>query len=147
MHALGTDNFIPVVATAASLLLALAGIISKRARRPPLPPGPKSSLFGLGSLWTPTSFPWRTYAEWRSLYGDMIYIYAFGNPILILNSAKAAEELLDKRGSIYSSRPVRTMKNLMGGDFFVLVYAVRERVEEVSGTVPEALPLAHGASV
>ncbi|THH12717.1 hypothetical protein EW146_g7437 [Bondarzewia mesenterica] len=117
MYALGTDNFIPVVATAAALLLALAGIISKRARRPPLPPGPKSSLFGLGSLWTPKSFPWRTYAEWRNLYGDIIYIYAFGNPILVLNSAKAAEELLDKRGSIYSSRPVRTMINLVGGDF------------------------------
>lgn len=41
--------------------------------------------------------------------GDVIYVYIFGNPILVLNTAKVANELLDKRSSIYSSRPHRTM--------------------------------------
>lgn len=41
--------------------------------------------------------------------GDLIYIYVFGNPILVLNTAKAASDLLEKRGSNYSSRPIRTM--------------------------------------
>ena len=41
--------------------------------------------------------------------GDIIYIYAFGNPIIILNSAKAANDLLDKRSAKYSSRPVCLM--------------------------------------
>ena len=41
--------------------------------------------------------------------GDLIYIRVFGNPILVINSAKAAADLLDKRSSVYSSRPVRTM--------------------------------------
>jgi hypothetical protein len=44
-----------------------------------------------------------------STSGDIIYIYVFGNPILVLNSAAAASDLLEKRGSNYSSRPVRTM--------------------------------------
>lgn len=43
------------------------------------------------------------------LAGDLIYIRIFGNPILVINSAKAAADLLDKRSSIYSSRPYRTM--------------------------------------
>lgn len=41
--------------------------------------------------------------------GDLIYIRKFGNPILVLNSMEAANELLDKRSVIYSSRPYRTM--------------------------------------
>ena len=41
--------------------------------------------------------------------GDIIYMYTFGNPIIIINSAQAATDLLEKRSSNYSSRPVRTM--------------------------------------
>ncbi|KAG6847485.1 hypothetical protein H0H93_007829, partial [Arthromyces matolae] len=38
--------------------------------------------------------------------------------MLVVNSADAAQELLDKRGAIYSSRPVRTMQaELMGFGF------------------------------
>ncbi|TFY62373.1 hypothetical protein EVJ58_g3919 [Rhodofomes roseus] len=49
---------------------------------------------------------------------DLIYIRVFGNPILVVNSAKAASDLLDKRSSIYSSRPYRTMvSKLMGWDW------------------------------
>jgi len=39
-----------------------------------------------------------------STFGDIIYIYTFGNPIVIINTAEAAELLLDKRGNKYSSR-------------------------------------------
>lgn len=39
----------------------------------------------------------------------MFYIHAFGNPILVLNSAKATNDLLEQRGANYSSRPIRTM--------------------------------------
>jgi hypothetical protein len=39
----------------------------------------------------------------------VIYIHIFGNPLLVLNSAEAVNDLFEKRGAIYSSRPVRTM--------------------------------------
>lgn len=45
----------------------------------------------------------------RRYLGDIIYIYTLGNPIIVLNSAEAADMLLDKRGNKYSSRPERTM--------------------------------------
>ncbi|EED83945.1 predicted protein [Postia placenta Mad-698-R] len=83
------------------------GLVRQKSQRLPLPPGPKTSMFGSVDL--PKTYPWKTYAQWKKTYGDVIYIHVFGNPIIVLNSAKAATELLDKRSSIYSSRPQRTM--------------------------------------
>ncbi|PCH33770.1 cytochrome P450 [Wolfiporia cocos MD-104 SS10] len=81
-------------------------------RHLPLPPGPKTSIFG--SVELPRAYPWKVYADWRRLYGDLIYIRKFGNPILVLNSARVVHDLLDKRSAIYSSRPQRTMIYIMG---------------------------------
>lgn len=44
----------------------------------------------------------------------MTYLSAFGRPIIILNSAKACLDLLDKRSAIYSSRPHSHMADFMG---------------------------------
>ncbi|KAJ7254032.1 cytochrome P450 [Mycena haematopus] len=84
----------------------------------PLPPGPQANWMGNVDL--PRIRPWLTYAEWKDVYGDLIYIRVFGNPILVLNSAAVASDLLDKRGGKYSSRPVRTMiVELIGWDWLV----------------------------
>jgi hypothetical protein len=37
--------------------------------------------------------------------GDLIYLNAAGQPIVIINSQKVAVELLDRRAGIYSDRP------------------------------------------
>ena len=37
--------------------------------------------------------------------GDLIYLNAAGQPVVIINSQKVAVELLDRRGAIYSDRP------------------------------------------
>jgi len=81
-----------------------------------LPPGPPSGW--LGSVTLPKTFQWLTYAQWKAIYGDIIYLRVFGNPIMVINSFEVAEELLEKRSSIYSSRPTRTMVvELMGWDW------------------------------
>ena len=41
--------------------------------------------------------------------GDVIYINTLGQDTIILNSSKAAVDLLDKRSAIYSDRPVFMM--------------------------------------
>lgn len=41
--------------------------------------------------------------------GDVVSVGAFGNRIIIVNSEKAASELFDKRGAIYSDRPGNVM--------------------------------------
>ncbi|KAF9240868.1 cytochrome P450 [Melanogaster broomeanus] len=68
-------------------------LISARRR---LPPGPRAGFFR----------------------GNIIYLRVFGNPILVINSAEVADDLLERRSRIYSSRPVRTMVvELLGWDW------------------------------
>ncbi|KAF7356658.1 O-methylsterigmatocystin oxidoreductase [Mycena venus] len=79
----------------------------------PLPPGPTISWFGLGgktSVKMPQAYAWLVFADWQKKFGDVIYINVFRNPLLVVNSAEAAFDLLEKKSSIYSSRPVRTMQ-------------------------------------
>ncbi|KAJ7672235.1 cytochrome P450 [Mycena polygramma] len=85
----------------------------------PTPPGPKISIFGLWSgVSMPSTFQWLTYAEWRKTYGDIIFINVLWNPILVINSVEIAQDLLEKRSAIYSSRPIRVMqKDVMGFNF------------------------------
>lgn len=40
-----------------------------------------------------------------ALVGDVVYVENLGNPMIFINSYHAAVELLEKRSSIYSSRP------------------------------------------
>ena len=37
--------------------------------------------------------------------GDLIYLNAAGQPVVVINSQKVAVELLDRRAAIYSDRP------------------------------------------
>ena len=40
-----------------------------------------------------------------SLIGDVFYVNAAGQPIVVLNTQKTAADLLDRRAGIYSDRP------------------------------------------
>ncbi|KAF9556698.1 cytochrome P450 [Agrocybe pediades] len=80
-----------------------------RARGLPLPPRPKSR-FLVGNLFDIVAKkPWHTFTEMRSRYGDIIYLEALGNRIIVLNSLKAVHDLLEMRARIYSDRPTFTM--------------------------------------
>ncbi|KAJ7613351.1 cytochrome P450 [Mycena polygramma] len=81
-----------------------------------LPPGPKPLPFfgnlrdfASKELWIPAT-------QWAAEFGDVCYLQALGQGIVILSSAEAVNTLLDKRGSIYSDRPYLVMCNeLIGG--------------------------------
>ncbi|KAJ7470757.1 cytochrome P450 [Mycena latifolia] len=103
-----------------ALFALLLGFWSLRCRTDlPTPPGPRISVFGLGKgMAMPSAFQWLTYAEWRKTYGDLIFLNVLRNPILVINSVQGAQDLLEKRSAIYSSRPIRVMqKDVMGFDF------------------------------
>ncbi|KIK59249.1 hypothetical protein GYMLUDRAFT_245326 [Collybiopsis luxurians FD-317 M1] len=88
----------------------------------PLPPGPRKlpiveNLFDIprkGNVWL-------EYAEMSRKFGsDIIHVSALGNSIVTLNSAKLVNDLLDKRSSIYSSRPHSVMVGeLMGWEDYL----------------------------
>ncbi|TCD68719.1 hypothetical protein EIP91_010003 [Steccherinum ochraceum] len=75
-------------------------------RRPKsLPPGPPAGLMGSHTHLIPKTEPWKKFYEWHQMYGPVIS-FTFGpQNVISLGSAKAAWDLLEKRGDIYSSRP------------------------------------------
>lgn len=52
--------------------------------------------------------------SWPST-GGIIYVDALGQPMMIVNDAKIAFEMLDKKSAIYSDRPVLIMASILTG--------------------------------
>ncbi|KDQ25158.1 hypothetical protein PLEOSDRAFT_1057573 [Pleurotus ostreatus PC15] len=64
----------------------------------------------------PSEHQWVKYHEWSKKYNsDIIYLNVLGNPIVVLNSYKAANDLLGVRSTLYSDRPLSTMLNELLG--------------------------------
>ncbi|KAF7375504.1 putative monooxygenase [Mycena sanguinolenta] len=83
-------------------------------RKSNVPPGPpRWPLIG-SVLAIPRACQWVTFSKWAKTYGNIVYVDALGQPLFIVNSAKVARDLLDKRSSIYSDRPSFTMATLSG---------------------------------
>ena len=88
----------------------------------PYPPGPRP-LPVIGNLIDiPKEFSWLTYTHLSKKYGmsrsllwvhlteqmtgDILSFHVFGQVIVVLSSIKSTKDLLDRRGDIYSDRPV-----------------------------------------
>ncbi|KAL1873218.1 hypothetical protein Daus18300_004038 [Diaporthe australafricana] len=71
-----------------------------------LPPGP-FPLPVIGNHYRiPYVQPWIKFEEWSRQYGDpMITIWLGSRPVIVLNDAWTASDLLEKRADVYSSRP------------------------------------------
>ncbi|KAN0132228.1 Cytochrome P450 [Lactarius tabidus] len=69
-----------------------------------LPPGPRG-LPLLGNALELRSQQWLTFMKWKKEFGDVFYVNAAGQPIVVLNTQKTAADLLDRRAGIYSDRP------------------------------------------
>ncbi|KAK0455205.1 cytochrome P450 [Desarmillaria tabescens] len=97
----------------ACVLWILIKKLSKTSKYP-LPPGPPGEPI-LGHLRVvPVGNPELQYREWSRQYGDVLYFHILGQPIIVLNSVKAAIDLLDKRGSNYCDRPAFHLFEEMG---------------------------------
>lgn len=109
-----------------AVLLFLAAIQTIRDYRRrgglPYPPGPRP-LPVIGNVFDiPKHSSWLAYSKFSKLHGttpsspdlplltsrtgDILSFRLFGQVIIVLNTAKAAKDLLEKRGAIYSDRPV-----------------------------------------
>ncbi|KII84590.1 hypothetical protein PLICRDRAFT_179402 [Plicaturopsis crispa FD-325 SS-3] len=81
----------------------------------PLPPGPKPLPVIGNLLQMPSRHEPQVYEQWgRDYNSDIIYLNLAGSSVVIVNSAAAANELLERRSSTYSGRPASQMCNLMG---------------------------------
>ncbi|KAI0066938.1 cytochrome P450 [Artomyces pyxidatus] len=96
-------NHILVYGLAAGLVVLLtARYLTSPWRK--LPPGPRGWPL-VGNAFSIGKAQWLTFTEWKKQYGDVVYFTAFGRPMIVLNSQKAASDLLDHRAAIYSDRP------------------------------------------
>lgn len=109
--------------TTAALLVALFALaLYLKQRRHHLPPGPKGLPLIGSALEVPKGFEWIVYNQWSRKYGtvspfnniaiaptyvtdsDIIHFKIFQTDVIVLNSAAAVRDLLEKRSNIYSDR-------------------------------------------
>ncbi|KAA1476618.1 cytochrome P450 [Dentipellis sp. KUC8613] len=106
--------------------IGIATILLQRYIRSPyrkLPPGPVG-LPIIGNLLSLIGRPQLvTFSEWKQTYGDLTYITVAGQRLLVINSCKAAIELLDRRSGNTSSRPrnIVAFRILSGENMMVLM--------------------------
>ncbi|KAH8105245.1 cytochrome P450 [Cristinia sonorae] len=112
----------------AALVLASAIVIlvwrkwSSSKRQLPLPPGPRRKWFIGNLLDFPTTRPWLAFRDWSNEHGNLLFIDLPFRPIIVIGSAKVANDLLDNRSTIYSGRPYSVMMELVGSYWsFVLM--------------------------
>ncbi|KIJ65802.1 hypothetical protein HYDPIDRAFT_109823 [Hydnomerulius pinastri MD-312] len=104
----------------ASVLIALRVFRGIQSSSLPLPPGPKGRPVIGNLLDFPENDKQRAevLSKWAAEYGDVMHLNMLGSRMVILNTASAARDLLEKRATIYSNRPHSVMGNeLMGLDW------------------------------
>ncbi|KIJ35223.1 hypothetical protein M422DRAFT_181104, partial [Sphaerobolus stellatus SS14] len=76
-----------------------------------LPPGPPRRPIIGNAFQMPRYREWEMYHKWAKEYGEwkILYLDAFGMPIVLLNSRRMTYELFEKRSSIYSDRKTMPM--------------------------------------
>ncbi|KAF9233443.1 cytochrome P450 [Melanogaster broomeanus] len=109
MHVLLT-----LVAVGAGMIMAIK--LWRKPRRFPLPPGPIPVPF-IGSAFSINA----SKPGWSELYlqptGDIFMIRVLNQDIIVISSEKIAQDLLDRRSSIYSDRPYIATRDPFGWEF------------------------------
>ncbi|GJE96513.1 cytochrome P450 [Phanerochaete sordida] len=106
------------------ILVCLLPLSRRKARR--YPPGPRR-LPIIGNLFdVPKDFGWKRHKELSRKYGsDLVHFEVFGTHIVVVNSAQAAKDLLDKRSNIYQDKQHSVMIHELTGwhrNFSLLPY-------------------------
>ncbi|KAM0749283.1 cytochrome P450 [Meredithblackwellia eburnea MCA 4105] len=116
------------------VLLSLAAFLHRRKRKLKpsssfgqslrLPPSPKGlPLIGHTHLMLGAKYSWKRFHEWsKELDAPVIYLKLGASNVIVINTVKAMNDLLEKRGAIYSSRPTMLVPNdyVSGGRRVVL---------------------------
>ncbi|KAF8515735.1 cytochrome P450 [Gautieria morchelliformis] len=126
----GISNTDIVVGALACILLFLGTRSTRIPRGASLPPGPPRKAIVGNFSDIPEKHEWETYTHWAKKYGELVYIKVFRQPIVYINSVAAAQDLFEKRSSIYSDRfDFPMLIDLMGFDwnFVAMRYGDRWR--------------------
>ncbi|TFY68081.1 hypothetical protein EVJ58_g1234 [Rhodofomes roseus] len=88
----------------------------------------------------PKKNEWAVFAQLAEKYGDVMHLSALGSSIILLTSRQAISDLLEKRGHIYSDRPVLPMASgLIGYSRFTVLapygFILKESRKLITGTI------------
>ncbi|KAJ7456964.1 cytochrome P450 [Mycena latifolia] len=121
-----------VLSLALSAYLILRLIQQRRKHNPnnlPLPPGPPPS-FLVGNLrdLPKTPHEWSKFAKMSEQYdSDVVFLRVLGTPVLCINSAQAASDLLDRQSVVFSDRPrLPLLKELTGWSWNLVIMSYHE---------------------
>lgn len=125
-----------------SCVLTLAGLVSwafARSQRLPLPPGPRGKFWSGHEEILPWNHPWKEFAAWSKTFGPLIYLYAYGRDILIVNDASTTMDLLETKSAFYARRPTWSMVALTGRKDNIAFMDYNERQRKARAILQGAL--------
>ncbi|KAK0234240.1 cytochrome P450 [Armillaria fumosa] len=96
-------------------LVSIWALFRRNRNNAPLPPGPRGLPLVGNLIDMPSDKEWFTFARWGKEYGDIASVSILGQRIIIVNSAQVAIDMLDKKSSIFSDRPVLVMAGELVG--------------------------------
>ncbi|THC96012.1 hypothetical protein EYZ11_004511 [Aspergillus tanneri] len=109
----------------ALVVLCLFKWLLTRSRQPPapLPPGPRPMpiIGNINDLPPHNCQDWMHWYKHKALYGPISSLTVFGQTLVILNEARLANELLEKRSAVHSSRPRMQFAKMAGWENFISV--------------------------
>ncbi|KAI0023477.1 cytochrome P450 oxidoreductase [Xylariomycetidae sp. FL0641] len=107
------------------LVLGLLGIyrlLKVGSRDPKMPPGPPTKPIVGNEHLIPRSNAHFVFTEWAKQYGGIYTLKRFSNTTFIISDPHMVKELLDKKSSLYSHRPVSHVGDLITqGDHLLLM--------------------------
>ncbi|SJL03002.1 related to cytochrome P450 CYP2 subfamily [Armillaria ostoyae] len=142
----GSLTTLAIAIAVVSLVFAYR-LLYRTCRNAPFPPGPKGLSF-IGNIFDmPSEKEWLTFARWGEKYGtvitsDIVSVSVLGRRTVVINSVQTAIDILDKKGAIYSDRPMVAMGGELVGwnnSFGLMPYGPRfrdsrRRVHQIFGT-------------
>ncbi|XP_077993226.1 cytochrome P450 2U1-like [Glandiceps talaboti] len=81
-------------------------------RQKNLPPGPKGWPV-VGSLFSLSKHPYKTFLEWGQMYGDVMSVRLGTELVVVLNSREALRDAFVKQAAKFSSRPTNSTTALL----------------------------------
>ncbi|CCL99497.1 uncharacterized protein FIBRA_01515 [Fibroporia radiculosa] len=129
MLGLGALSVLDITLTA--LGVVVVSLILSSKRKGPLPPGPRGWPI-IGNVFDmPTSYQWKTYTQWAEKWGDIISVTLLGQPVVVVSSLEHVTELLERRSTLYSDRPILTVGGkIVGWDRLAILTPYGPRLRE-----------------
>ncbi|KAF5360644.1 hypothetical protein D9756_005134 [Leucocoprinus leucothites] len=116
-HSLSITTTMSLISVRDGLVISLCVLVhfiyrNRRRRLLPFPPGPSPWPIVKNTFTIPLINAHGYYKELGAKFGSkLLYLEALGQPMLIINDIRIAQDLLEKRSALYSSRPAIPMLN------------------------------------